>query len=193
MPTITQVGNELAEVPFGELLRNVAQGIADGQRALDLAAVQTLIELSKITVDLIPEIAEVITPAPIPVAVPGQPPIQVTGARVTSTASTPVKMSALQAGIVPSFYQFTEATIQLKMSIQLREVQETDTDGKKRAGLLAFGSNVNFRTQNTFSYNVQGSSSVTAVLRPVPPPSRLTPATVTVNALVQPPTVTTNP
>jgi hypothetical protein len=49
------------------------------------------------------------------------------------------------------------------------------------------------RTQNTFSYTAEASSSVTALLKPVPPPSRLVPTTITVNELVQPPTVTVNP
>jgi hypothetical protein len=192
MPTVTQVGNELAEAPFGELLRSVAQGIADGQHALDLSSIQTLIELTKINVSLIPEVTEVITPVPLDIPVSGQPTVRVTGARVTATPSPPVTMNALQAGIVPTFYQFTEATILLKMSVQLREVQETDTDGKKRTLFRAFGSNVNFRTHNTFSYDVQAAGSVTAIMRPVPPPARLVPSIVTVNALVQPPAVTVN-
>jgi hypothetical protein len=192
MPTITQVGNELAEAPFGEILRSVAQGIADGQHALDMASIQTLIQLANIPVTLIPEVTEVVTPVQLNIPVSGQPSVQVTGARVDARPSAPVTMNALQAGIVPTFYQFSEATIQLKISVQLREVQETDSDGTKRNSILAFGSNVNFRTQNTFSYKVDGSASVTAVMRPVPSPSRLVPATVTVNALTQPPTVTVN-
>lgn len=192
MPKITDVGAELAEVPFGDLIANVAQGIAEGQRALDLTAVKTLIELSKATVDLIPEVTEVVTPEPFDVNVSGHAPITVTGARVTASASEPVQMSALQAGIVPSFYQFAEATIQLKLSVQMREVEQEETDGQKSKGLRAFGSHVNFRTQSTFTYAAEGSSSVTAVIRPVPPPSRLIPSIVTVNALVQPPAVTVN-
>jgi len=183
MPTITQVGNELAEVPFGELLRSVAEGIAEGQHALDMTSLRTLIELTKLKVDLIPEITEVITPAPFDVQVSGQAPVRVTGARVEASAAAPVQMSALQAGLEPTFYQFTEATIQLKVSLQLRETEQTDTDGKKSTGLRVFGSNVNFRSQNTFSYSADASSSVTAILRPVPAPSRLVPATITVNAL----------
>jgi hypothetical protein len=192
MATITQVGNELSEAPFGELLRSVAQGIADGQQALDMTSLQTLIELTKINVSLIPEVTEVITAAPIDVPVSGQPPVRVTGARVTAKPSPPVTMNALQAGILPTFYQFTEVTILLKMSVQLREVQETDTEGKKKTGLRAFSSNVNFRTQNTFTYDVKASGSVTAIMRPVPPPARLVPSVVTVNTLVQPPAVTIN-
>ncbi|HTS54303.1 MAG TPA: hypothetical protein VMH26_13595 [Burkholderiales bacterium] len=189
MPTITQVGNELAEVPFGDLLRSVAEGIAEGQHALDMTSLRTLIELTKIKVDLIPEVTEVITPAPFDVPVSGQAPVRVTGARVEASAAAPVQMSALQAGLEPTFYQFTEATIQLKVSLQLRETQETDADGKKQTGLRVFGSNVNFRSQNTFSYTAEASSSVTAILRPVPAPTRVVPATITVNALGPTPVV----
>ena len=91
---------------------------------------------------------------------------------------------------MPSFYQFAEATIQLKLSVQLREVRETQSPELGPRILRAFGSNVNFRTQNTYSYSADASSSVTAILRPVPPPARLVPTTITVNELTQPPTVT---
>ena len=192
MPTIGQIGSELAEVPIGDLLRSVAQGIADGQAALDLAAVQTLIVLSQTTVDLIPEITEVISPETLEVQTNGDT-IEVTGARVTATASDPVQLSALQAGLTPSFYQFAEATIQLKLSVQMREVRETQSPTLGPPILRAFASNVNMRTQNTYSYTAEASSSVTALLKPVPPPSRLVPTTITVNELVEPPTVTVNP
>jgi hypothetical protein len=192
MPTIGQIGSELAEVPIGDLLRSVAQGIADGQAALDLTAVKTLIVLSQTTVDLIPEITEVISPEKLQVETDGDT-IEVTGARVTATPSDAVQLSALQAGLTPSFYQFAEATIQLKLSVQVREVRETQSPTLGPPILRAFASNVNMRTQNTYSYTAEASSSVTALLKPVPPPSRLVPTTITVNELVQPPTVTVNP
>jgi hypothetical protein len=181
--TFSQVGNELQEAGFGEILRSIAQGIADGQRALDLTAIQTLIVLSNTTVDVIPEIAEVITPQPLSVPISGQPSIEVTGARVTATASDPVAMTALQAGLLPTFYQFTETTINLKLSVQLREATQTDTDGSVTTGIFAFASHVNFRTQNTYSYSVDASSTVTAILKPVPANVRLTPSIITVNTL----------
>lgn len=192
MPTIGQIGSELAEVPVGDLLRSVAQGIADGQAALDLAAVQTLIALSKTTVDLIPEITEVISPEKLQVQTDGDT-IEVTGARVTATASDAVQLSALQAGLTPSFYQFAEATIQLKLSVQLREVREFQSPTLGPPVMRAFASNVNPRTQNTYTYSADASSSVTALLKPVPPPARLVPTIITVNELTEPPTVTVNP
>jgi len=59
--------------------------------------------------------------------------------------------------------------------------------------VLAFGSTVNYRTANTYSYQAQGSSTLRVTMRPVPPPSRLTPQVVTINTLTSPPTVTRTP
>jgi hypothetical protein len=192
LPTITQVGNELQEANFGEILRSVAQGIADGQRALDLTALQTLIVLSKTMVDIIPEVTEVVTAQSLTVPISGQPSVQVTGARVTATASDPVQMTALQAGMLPTFYQFTEATIQLRVSIQLRQATQADAEGN--LPIFAFASHVNFRTQNTYSYQVDASSSVTATLKPIPPNTRVLPSTILVNTLTgKPPSVTVSP
>jgi hypothetical protein len=143
---------------------------------------------------VIPEISEVIVGSPFQVNVSGQSPVTVTGARVLASASEPVTMTALQAGLLPTFYQFTEATIELKVSIQLREAQETDTDGSQKGGIFAFASNVNFRTQNTFAYSVDASASVNVTMRPVPPNVRLQPSIITVNTLTGgKPVVTVNP
>lgn len=189
VPPVSQVGNELHEVQFGDMLSSIAQGIADGQHALDLSAVQTLVALSNTFVEIIPEVSEVITPQPLTVPISGHPSIQVTGARVTATASEPVSITALQAGLLPTFYQFTEVDINLKISVQLRQVTTTETDGSQSFGILAFGSHVNFRNQNTYSYSVDASSSVTATLKPVPANLRVNPQIITVNALGKTPTV----
>ena len=186
------IGAELGEIPFGELLRGVAQGIADGQRALDLTSLQTMITLANTPVSLIPEVTEVITAAPYPVPVSGGT-VQVTGVRVNASAAAPVPMNALQAGILPTFYQFTEAKIELKVAMQVRQVEETAADGTTSLSLGMFSSNVNFRTQNTYSFNANASSTVTATIRPIPPPTRVTPSTITINTLGKTPTVTVNP
>lgn len=193
MPAITKIRNEVPELPFGSVIADVARGIAEGQRALDLTSVRTLAELARAQVELIPEITEVITPEPFDVPVSGVGTIEVTGARVTATPAEPVVLSALQAGIVPSFYQFAEATIQLRMSLQIREVEEEDDEGTRRPKHHLFGSHVNFRNQNTYEYKAEASSTVTAIIRPVPAPPRVVPSTIMVNALTQPPTVTVGP
>lgn len=191
----TSVSSELQEADFGEILRSVVQGVADGQRALDAAAVQTLIVLSNTTVEIIPEITEVITAQNLTIPISGQPSITVTGARVTANASDPVQMTALQAGMLPTFYQFTEVDISLKLSIQIKTTTQTNADGSTSTGISAFASHVNFRTQNTYAYSLDASSSVTATLKPVPPNTRVLPSMILVNTLSggKQPSVTISP
>lgn len=202
MPSI---GQELLDVPFAELVKNLAFAIAEGQLELDRASIETLKFLVATQVPIIPEITEIIEPTVqnIQITGPNGPQtIPVTGASVRASGATPVSVSLLQAGLQPSFYQFTEATLEVKMSISIKQTEDRQTDGggssggssrslAARVGLTrAFASPVNYRTKNTYSYEAQGSSVMRAVLKPVPPPPRLTPSLVTINTLVSPPTVT---
>jgi hypothetical protein len=188
----TQIGAELGEVDFGEIIRSIAQGIADSQHALDVASINTLQALANTQVSVIPEITEVITPEPFQVNVSGHSPVWVTGARVDTTPSDPVQMSALQAGLLPTFYQFSESTIQLKVAVSLRETSEQDSTGDVTTTLRAFGSHVNFRTQNTYSYSVDAAAQVNVTMRPVPPPRQLQPSVITVDNMGPSPRISTS-
>jgi hypothetical protein len=53
-----------------------------------------------------------------------------------------------------------------------------------------FSSHVNYTSAAKYSYSAEGSSLLRTTLKPVPPPPRLLPRVVTVNALKQPPEVT---
>jgi hypothetical protein len=195
------IGKDLLDVPFAELVRNLAFAIAEGQLELDRSSIATLQFLidPKNNVSIIPEIVEIIEPAVRTVPVTGSAPIPVTGAAVRASGSQPVEMTLLQAGLLPTFYQFTEASIEVKLSISMKETETKETGGStplgrrtSKFGALVFGSPVDYRTANTYSYSAQGSSVLRATMRPVPPPPRLIPSTVTINTLSTPPTVIRN-
>jgi hypothetical protein len=190
------IGQELLDVPFADLVRNLAFAVAEGQLALDRSSIETLEFLMANEVQIVPEVTEVIEPVERTVSVKGQD-VAYTGAQITASGVAPVTMNLLQAGLQPTFYQFTEATIEVKVSISIKRSDDDGDGGEsptriplKGHRLRAFASPVNYRSANTYSYEASGSSTFTATLRPVPPPPRLTPRTVTVNALVTPPTVT---
>jgi hypothetical protein len=191
------IGKDLLDIPFAELVRNLAFAIAEGQLELDRSSIATLQFLIDNHVAVIPEISEVIEPAVRTVPVTGSSPIPVTGVAIRSSGAPPVSMSLLQAGLLPTFYQFTEAAIEVKLSITMKETETRETGPATPLGrqtskfrALVFGSPVDYRTANTYSYAAQGSSVLRATLRPVPPPPRLIPATTTINTLTTPPTVT---
>jgi hypothetical protein len=187
------VGSDLLAVPFPKMVLSLAQAIAKGQLALDQASLNTLKVLSKTKFDYIPEVTEVLTPHTF--TAHG---VEVTGVDVEALPGRALSMTLLQAGIVPTFYQFTESVIEVKMSISSKTESHSEfefgLETEASAGFLfasgSVSSHVNFKTANTYSYSAEGSSLLRTTLKPTPPPSRMMPRFITVNALVQPPTVT---
>ncbi len=204
------IGQQLLDVPFPEMVYKLANAIAQGQRRLDRASLDTAKALAKAKVKVIPEIYEVIQPG----AVKDVGGVPVTGVNVTTTYADPATYTLLQAGLTPTFYQFTETLIEVKISISQRtelssELEigsefefSTETEAEASANFFLFGgstkvktsstfsSHVNFTTSAKYSYSAEGSSLLRTTLKPVPPPPRLLPRVVTVNALKQPPEVT---
>ena len=188
------VGQELLDIPNADMVRDLAAAVAEGQLSLDRASIETLKFLASEAnaIDLIPQVTEVIAPTMSTVLVNGND-VQVPGISVTQQPTTPVRTTLLQAGLLPTFYQFTEALIEVKLSITLREAGSTQTAGRPgfaKRGAMAFAAPVNFRNASTYSHTTEGSSLLRVTMKPVPPPVRLAPDVVTVNATVTPPTVT---
>jgi hypothetical protein len=200
------IGKDLLDLPFAELVRNLAVAIADGQAALDNNSIETMKELASTEVDVITDITELIEPNPREVEISVSDnqgtrleKITVTGARVTASGAAPLKMNMLQVGLLPTFYQFTEASIEVRLSITMRESRDSTSTvrpGPMFLGLgrsRAFASSVDYRSANKYNYQASGASILKATMKPVPPPSRLEPAVITVNTFTQPPTVNRTP
>lgn len=188
------VGQELLDVPIADMVRDLAAAVAEGQLSLDRASIDTLKFLASEAnaIDLIPQITEVIAPAPTTLNVAGSN-VTVPGVSVTQQPVAAVKTTLLQAGLLPTFYQFTEALIEVKMSVSLKQASATQTEGRPgftKRGIIAFASPVNFRNQSTYTHTAEGSSLLRVTMKPVPPPIRLAPDVVTINATVTPPVVT---
>ena len=204
------IGQQLLDVPFPEMVYKLANAIAQGQRRLDRASLDTAKALAKAKVKVIPEIYEVIQPGPVR-DVGGVP---VTGVAVNTSYADPVSYTLLQAGLTPTFYQFTETLIEVKISISQRTELSSElelgsefeasieTEAEASANFFLFGGSTKVKTSSTFSshvnytsaakywYSAEGSSLLRTTLKPVPPPPRLLPRIVTVNALKQPPEIT---
>jgi len=181
------IGQDLLDVPFADFLHHLGLGVAEAQLELDRSAIQTLKFLVNTNETFITDITDIITSDPRTVSVDGQN-VAYTGAKVQSGPSGQVTMSLLQAGITPTFYQFTESTVEVKLSIT---VTESSKPSAKRlpTKLSIRATPVDARVSNTYSYSASGASTFRAILRPVPPPSRLVPRVTTVDATVQPPRI----
>ena len=216
------IGQELLDVPFPDMIFKMANAIAQGQRRLDKNSLDTAVALAKATVKVIPEFYEIVTRKdPIPMLKEDGTaylnkdgtPVMVEGAiEVSSKAGDPVKMTLMQAGLLPTFYQFTESIIEVKISISHRTSMQSEfesgsdfsisTEAEAHGSLFGFGgsgsvsttfaSHVNLKASSSFEYSAEGSSLLRTTLKPVPPPARLIPRIVTVDATVSPAKVTFN-
>lgn len=209
------IGQELLNVPFPDMIFKMANAIAQGQRRLDKTSLDTARALARARVKVIPEIFEIVETEKLSDAADGTLPSGTGDQETIKVSSVPgkaVNMTLLQAGLMPTFYQFTESLIEVKISISHRTSSEREfefgsefeisTEAEASAKLFGFGasasvsttyaSHVNYRSASTYEYTAEGSSLLRTTLKPVPPPARLVPRIVTIDATKTPPVVNFN-
>ena len=202
------IGQELLNVPFPEMIFKMANAIAQGQRRLDKTSLDTARALAKARVNVIPDIYEIVEKKKLSdtldagVTLPGASTGNVETIAVRTESAKAVSMTLMQAGLMPTFYQFTESLIEVKISISHRSSSsrefeagaefEVSTEAEAHGSLFGFGgsgsasttfaSHVNYKSASTYDYSAEGSSLLRTTLKPVPPPARIMPRIVTVDA-----------
>ena len=146
---------------FADLVRMLAEGIADAQTSLDRASAALVTELAETRVNIVPRVEETIA----------------ADGTVTFTQAPAQEVSLLELGVTPTFYQFSQATVEVVMDIKIVENQTLSEDGTRRFGLFADTADVRF--ERKLNRDVKVSSKLTATLVPVPAPLRLEPVRTT--------------
>lgn len=84
----------------------------------------------------------------------------------------------LSLGFAPTFYAFTEATVEAKLSFSMSETTETSVDVSASvsggAGFVMVAASVDVGYARKFSVSSEGQSSIAARIVSLPPPDRLT-------------------
>lgn len=202
------IGQELLNVPFPDMIYKMANAIAQGQRRLDKSSLDTARALAKARVSVIPDIYEIVEKKKLSdtldagVDLPGATTGDVETIAVRTESAKAVSMTLMQAGLMPTFYQFTESLIEVKISISHRSSSsrefeagaefEVSTEAEAHGSLFGFGgsasvsttfaSHVNYKSASTYDYSAEGSSLLRTTLKPVPPPARIMPRIVTIDA-----------
>jgi len=152
------VGQELLDVPLPQMVSDLAMGIAEAQRALDNNSLETTIALADETFTYIPKVIGTVNEA-------------------DETANvTPIKIPdmPLLAFMKPTWYQFSEAKIEVSMDIKTSLSKSTKVGVS--AGFKAFSVSVKVDVEHNrkFGKEVHGTSKLSVTLQPVPaPPSML--------------------
>jgi hypothetical protein len=154
--------SEVPSTSFADLIRMLAEGIAEAQLSLDRGSAEMLTELAATRVDIVRNITEVIDEK----------------GNVTYKSGEPQSVSLLELGMLPAFYQFSQATIEVAMDLQIME-NETGTEETKGRKTL-FANTSNLRMERKINRELKIASKLTATLVPVPMPLRIEPARNTV-------------
>jgi hypothetical protein len=144
---MVRVGQELLNVPFGEMILQMSMAIAEGQSKLDRNAVEIAKFLAKTTIEL--------------------PAIEGPGGEGTE------EFPLIALGFYPPFYQFQESIIEVKMAITMATSSEFKLGVKSKVGWGPFSASVNASYSRKYDYKVEGSSLLRTKLVPVPPPTGL--------------------
>jgi len=204
------IGADLLAVPFGDMILSMATAIAQSQKELDKSSLVTLKELAGTHFKFIENITEVLTPRPTTVLLDPNDPLKgsviVTGVDVKTTPGPEIDLTLLQAGLTPTFYQFTESKIEIKIALSVtteasfginvshdfsmdQNVGFDDGSGFTYSRATTWASHVDASYASKYSYSADGSSLLSTTLRPTPPPQRVMPRFISVNAFFNPPQV----
>lgn len=145
------VGQELLNAPFPELVKDLGVGIADAQYALDQVSIRITQLMAGYKVNDAGNLVE-------------------DDNSFIQLKAGGTKYSLLALGFTPTFYQFVDTVIELKMSVTMTRSSETSVQAKARALFVA---SVNASYSNKFQYSVEGSSLMRTKLVTVPAPSVL--------------------
>ena len=156
-------------MPLPDMVARLAQGVADAQSQLDKNSVDVAQVLAETEIEVVPAITRTIN----------------ADGSVEYEAADAIDVSLLQAGLFPTFYQFSEATIEVEMDIKTTTETETDiqvgVEGSVGFGLWSASIEVDVRHNRKFGKEVHGTSRLVTKMVPVPPPPYLFPEVETVD------------
>ena len=163
------VGQDLLNVPFPDMVSSLATAIAKSQYNLD----RNSVEILKIMGDK--EEAPVYLPNfALKTEGANEFAFDSQGEDNDSVMKTEeIKTSMIGAGFQPTFYQFAETIIEVKMAITMATSTSAQIGVTAKAGFGCFSASVNASYSRKYDYKVEGSSLLRVTLTPVPPPQIL--------------------
>jgi len=154
------VGQRLLDVPFPEMVYNLALAIAGSQANLDRES----IEILRIMGDK----------ENYPVQIPS---IKLDSSGELTEEDATIETSMIGAGFQPTFYQFAETIIEVKMAISMTREYSEEGDIKRKSTHVAWGrrglsirsTSVDATYASKYNFTQEGSSTIRTRLVPVPP------------------------
>ena len=218
-----RIGQELLDVPMGDMIQEMAFAIAEGQMKLDANSIdvaemmgglrtitdedgEVTFEDSRVffgneTITLEEAVERlnsgtdekskeyIETKAGTDIELDDGEYIVKESVENSKTVTIPQRMSMMELGFTPTFYQFVDTIIEVKIAIKYTQEGSSTVEkksnrrnttrnlrigfGKARAGKTVSSSQVNATYSQKYSYSAEGSSLLRTKLVPIPPPAVL--------------------
>lgn len=179
MAGATDIGQEHLNVPFPQMVKSMGVGIAQAQYELDLVGMRLAQMMSGEY-----EVDSFDSQGNLEFEIDGTPKVEKRTALIEFGGE---KLSLLELGFTPTFYQFVDTIIEVKMSISMSRSTESkqsssQTNIHAKARLSWWSSSVSSSVSvssvsasfaSKYQYSAEGSSLLRTKLVPVPPPSVL--------------------
>jgi hypothetical protein len=142
------IGQDLLNAPFPEMVKNLGLGIAEAQQALDQVSIRIAQQMAGFKLDSNGTLVRDDT------------------ALIKLREDAP-PVSLLSLGFAPTFYQFVDTVIEIKMSMSMSKSVEVGLKVKVRT----FTASVNASFAAKYQYSAEGSSLMRTKLVTVPAPA----------------------
>lgn len=144
------VGQQLLNAPFPEIIKNLGKGIAEAQYEMDMVSMKIMKFMAGMDEEGVAD-----------------------ESRLIQLKNDGTKYSLLGLGMVPTFYQFVDTVIELKIDISVNaESSNAGFSAGVKVGFLR-ASMVGAVYSQKYQYSAEGSSVMRTKIVTVPPPAIL--------------------
>jgi len=141
-----QIGQELANVPFDEMVRNLLLAMVAAQNEANTSFIEGVAELADTTVEI---------------------------KYKKDSEERTISGNAIAFGILPTLLQIQQGVIELKMAITMQTTRAVQVGVKAKMSFAWFSASVDAKYSSTYSYKVEASSFIRIQVAPAPPPAPL--------------------
>lgn len=149
---MSQITRDIMNAPLAEMVEKLGKGIADAQYELDRNSIRLAHLMAGFREDQNGEL------------------VQDDSALVTLQEGQP-KVSLISLGFAPTFYQFSETYLEMKMSFSMSESKEIGVSASVGVQAMVVSASVSASYSQKYQYSAEGSSSIRTKLVSVPSPS----------------------
>jgi hypothetical protein len=173
------IGAEVGSVPIAEMIRMMAMAVADAQFELDKSSLMVAEFMSGKRPLRDPNTGELVgqdgKPASEPVLIDSR--IQF-GYDIVDGKRVPRLVSMMELGFAPTFYQFVDTVIEVKLALRLSKVSQpvdprTGSAESGREQVVLTSTPIDGAYAAGYGFNMEFASVFRTKLVPVPPPATL--------------------